>query len=106
VDGQLQAATPRFALTLGLLLLGVFPGDLITSITVGAHPANKGVPWWHGLGFIVVTLLLLGLPVLLVLVLGQRAKAALPKVRNWMTANSWVVSEIVIVVIVVDSLAR
>jgi threonine/homoserine/homoserine lactone efflux protein len=34
--GRLQTATPRFAFKLGFLLLGVFPSDLITSISVGA----------------------------------------------------------------------
>jgi hypothetical protein len=107
--GRLQAATPRFALTLGVLLMGVFPGDLLTSITVGAHLANNDVPGWHGLVFVAATLLLLALPALLVLFLGNRAKATLPEVRSWMTTNSWIVSEIVIVffvVIVVDSLVR
>ena len=43
-----------------------------------------------------MTLFLLALPSLLVLVLGARAKAFLPKVRDWMNTNSWIVSEIVI----------
>ena len=43
-----------------------------------------------------MTLFLLALPSLLVFVLGARAKAFLPKVRDWMNTNSWIVSEIVI----------
>src|SRR5687767_9539082 len=31
--GKLQSATPKFAFTLGLLLMGVFPTDIITSTT-------------------------------------------------------------------------
>ena len=31
------------------------------------------------------------------LTLGQRAEKLLPKVRDWMNDNSWVVSEIVLV---------
>jgi hypothetical protein len=31
------------------------------------------------------------------LAMGRRAETTLPKVRNWMNTNSWVVSEIVIV---------
>ena len=48
------------------------------------------------------------LPALLVLVLERRAEGFLPKIRDWMNANSWIVNEIVIVffiVITVDSLA-
>lgn len=95
--GKLQTATPRFTFTLGLLLLGLFPSDLITSIAVGAHLANHGEPWWHVLPFVLLALLLLALPALAVLALGQSAKTLLPKVRNWMNENSWIVSEVVLV---------
>lgn len=32
---KLEEATPKFAFILGLLLLGVFPTDIITSVAVG-----------------------------------------------------------------------
>lgn len=95
--GKLQTATPRFTFILGLLLLGIFPSDLVTSIAVGAHLANHGEPWWHVLPFVVLALLLLALPALAVLALGQRAKTLLPKIRNWMDESSWMVSEVVLV---------
>ena len=44
-----------------------------------------------------VTLLLVGLPLLDLLLLGKRGEDLLPKVRDWMTNNSWVISEIVLV---------
>lgn len=94
--GRLQAATPKFSLTLGFLLLGVFPTDIITSLSVGATLARGGDPWWHCLPFIVVTLFFLSLPVLLLFLLGERARTFLPKVRAWMNANSWIISELVI----------
>jgi hypothetical protein len=106
--GRLQTATPRFAFLLGLLLLGVFPTDLLTSVSAGSHVANDGGAWADGVPFIALTLLLLALPSLLVVLLGQRAKAVLPKVRDWMDTNSWVVSEIVIVffiVLTIDGMA-
>jgi hypothetical protein len=43
-----------------------------------------------------VTLLFLALPALFVLLLGERAEKALPKVSDWMNENSWIVSECVI----------
>jgi hypothetical protein len=95
--GKLQTATPRFTFILGLLLLGLFPSDLVTSIAVGAHLANHGEPWRHVLPFVLLALLLLALPALAVLALGQRAKTLLPKIRNWMDENSWIVSEVVLV---------
>jgi hypothetical protein len=51
----------------------------------------------RALPFILLTLFFLALPALAVLALGQRAKAVLPKVRDWMDDNSWIVSEIVLV---------
>jgi hypothetical protein len=48
------------------------------------------------------------LPAILLLVFGQRAQAFLPKARDWMNSNSWVVSEIVIglfIVITINSIA-
>ncbi len=99
--GKLQSATPGFAFGLGFLLLGLFPSDLITSLTVGGHLANNGDPWWYALPFILLTVLLLALPALLVVVLGHRARAVLPKVRDWMNTNSWIVSEVVIAFFIV-----
>jgi Sap, sulfolipid-1-addressing protein len=106
--GRLQAATPKFSFKLGFLLLGVFPTDIVTSTSVGARLAREAEPWWHCLPFIAVTLLLLALPALLLLLLGERAKTFLPKVRSWMNANSWIINEIVIgffIAITINSLA-
>jgi hypothetical protein len=99
--GKLQTATPRFAFVLGFLLLGFFPSDLVTSLTVGGHLANEGDPWTYAIPFILLTVLLLALPALGVAALGQRAQQVLPKVRDWMNANSWIISEVVIVFFIV-----
>ena len=99
--GKLETATTRFSFTLGFLLLGLFPSDLICSIVIGTHLANHGDPWWHALPFVFLTLFLLALPALLVLALGQRAETFLPKVRDWMNTNSWIISEIVLVFFIV-----
>jgi threonine/homoserine/homoserine lactone efflux protein len=95
--GRLEAATPRLSFTMGFLLLGFFPTDVVTSVTVGAHLAARNDPWWYAVPFILVTLLFLATPLLLTLVLGNRAREFLPKARDWMNRNSWVVNEIVIV---------
>jgi cytochrome c biogenesis protein CcdA len=106
--GKLQTASPRFSFRLGFLLLGVFPTDILTSWAVGTYLAAHDDPWWHYLPFVLLTLLFLALPTILILLFGQRAQAFLPKVRDWMNTNSWVVSEVVIVffiAITADSLA-
>jgi hypothetical protein len=99
--GKLQTASPRFSFRLGFLLLGVFPTDILTSVAVGTYLASHGDPWWHLLPFLGLTLLFLALPVLIVLAFGQRGRAFLPKARDWMNTNSWVVSEIVIVFFII-----
>ena len=95
--GRLQTATPRFSFTLGFLLLGVFPTDILTSVAVGTYLTAHHDAWWHGLPFVGLTLLILAIPSLLLVAFGERAHAILPKVREWMTTNAWVVNEVVLV---------
>jgi hypothetical protein len=46
---------------------------------------------------VLVTLLLVALPLIDLLLLGKRAEVLLPKVRDWMANNSWVISKVVLV---------
>jgi Sap, sulfolipid-1-addressing protein len=94
--GKLQSAKPKFAFTLGLALLGIFPTDILTSIAAGLHVAHAGDAWWQCLPFVGLTLFFLAVPSLMVIVLGKRADVVLPKIRNWMSRDSWVVSEVVL----------
>ena len=103
--GKLQSATPKFAFVLGFLLLGFFPSDVVTSLSVGGHLASDGDPWVDVLPFIGLTLLFLAAPGLLVAALGHRAQTVLPKVRDWMDTNSWIVNEFVLAFFVVIILA-
>jgi threonine/homoserine/homoserine lactone efflux protein len=95
--GRLQTADGRLSFRLGLLLFLVMPTDIITMLTVGGYLARRGDPWWNTVPFLLLTLLLAGLPLLILLLLGKRAQVLLPKLRDWMSTNSWVVSEAVIV---------
>jgi cytochrome c biogenesis protein CcdA len=94
--GRLQDANPRFAVTIGLLLYLLMPTDLIAMATVGAYVARQGEPWWHTLGFVVLTILIAGLPFIALLAMGRRAESVLPRIRQWMNANSWMVNEAVL----------
>jgi hypothetical protein len=94
--GRLREATPKTALVLGFLLLGFFPSDLVTSVSVGGFLSSHGDPYWHALVFVFLTLILLGSPALMVLLMGERAQTVLPRIRDWMNQNSWIVSEVVI----------
>ena len=106
--GRLQEATPAFAFRLGVLLFLAMPTDILTMLTVGHYLGNHASPWWHVLGFVALTVLLAGVPLLVLLLLGDRANEILPRVRDWMNAHSWIVSEAVIalfVAIEISSLA-
>lgn len=94
--GKLERASPRFSFRLGFLLLGFFPTDILTSTAVGSYLAGNGLPWTDSIPFILLTLLFLALPSLTLLAFGGRAESFLPKARDWMNTNSWVVNEIVI----------
>lgn len=98
--GKLQTASPRLSFRLGFLLLGIFPTDIITSVAVGSFLGSQGDPLWHYLPFLALTLLLLALPALTVVAMGERGKAFLPKARDWMNDNSWIVNEFVIVLFI------
>jgi hypothetical protein len=99
--GKLTTATPRFSFRLGFLLLGVFPADLVTSISVGTYLAANGAPLTDAAGFVLLTLFILVIPLLSVLLLGERAETVLPKIRDWMDDNSWIISEAVIALFIV-----
>jgi len=106
--GTLQTASPGFSFKLGFLLLGVFPTDILTSVAVGSYLASEGDPWSDAIPFIVLTLLFLGSPALTLLALRERGQRFLPKARDWMNTNSWLVNEVVLVffiVITINSLA-
>lgn len=94
--GELEGMEPKGSLRLGFLLLALFPGDILTALAVGGYASGQGDSWFSLLPFIVLTTLFLALPALALLLLGAKGQAALPKVRDWMDANSWVTSEIVL----------
>lgn len=106
--GKLQSADPKLAFRLGLLLLGIFPTDILTSAAVGSYLAAHDAPLVEAVPFIALTLLFLALPSLTLLLFRERATTALPSVRDWMNDNSWVINEIVIaffVLITISDLA-
>jgi hypothetical protein len=103
--GALQNATPRTAFTTGLLLLSVFPSDFVILVTVGMNLAQNEASLVAGLPFIGATILIAALPVLFYLLFHRRAQRAMPKVRDWMNANSWLVNIIVYVIFILLILA-
>ena len=99
--GKLEEAQPKQAFKLGFLLLGVFPSDILTSIAVGSLIASTGGSWIYTLPFVVLVLVFLALPSTMIVIFGKKAISALPKVRDWMNNNSWIVSEVVFALFIV-----
>jgi len=99
--GALQNAGPRTAFTTGLLLLSVFPSDLVILVTVGINLAQQNASLVGAVPFVAATILIAALPMLSYLLFRRRAERAMPKVRDWMNTNSWLVNIIVYVVFIV-----
>jgi Sap, sulfolipid-1-addressing protein len=93
--GKLMEADERRAFVLGLLLLSIFPSDAAVLITVGVNLEQHGSSYLDALPFIGLTILIAALPLLIYLLFRRRAMEAMPKVRDWMNANSWVVNIVV-----------
>jgi hypothetical protein len=93
--GALQQADSRLALKTGLLVILLMPSDIIIMLTVGVNLAQSGAGLLAALPFIGATLLVAALPLLLFLLFHRRAQRVMPKVRDWMNSNSWLVNIIV-----------
>ncbi|HEX6709945.1 MAG TPA: GAP family protein [Rubrobacter sp.] len=90
--GVLQNAAPGRAFMTGLLLIWLMPSDIIIMLTVGINLAHIDAGLSDALPFIAATALVAALPVLLYLLFQRRAQQLMPKVREWMNANSWLVN--------------
>jgi Sap, sulfolipid-1-addressing protein len=102
--GKLSTATPRFAFKLGFLLFFLMPTDVVTNATVALYLAREDSPLIAALPFVLLTVLLVSIPLLVLLLLGERAETILPKIRAWMNAHSWMVSEFVLMLFLILSL--
>ncbi|MBI0382618.1 GAP family protein, partial [Streptomyces albiflaviniger] len=90
--GSLMEADPRKALTTGFLIILLMPSDIAVMLTVGANLEQHDADWTAALPFIAATLLIAALPLLVYLLLGDRARRAMPWLREWLTTHSWVVN--------------
>jgi hypothetical protein len=93
----LQEAEPKRAFSLGFLLILLMPTDIVAVISTAnwLHDNNKNV--LHGWPLVAATTLLMALPILAYLLLGHRARDAMPRIRNWLTSNAWLVNLVVII---------
>jgi Sap, sulfolipid-1-addressing protein len=103
--GAMQNAKPKTAFMAGLLLLSVFPSDFVILVTVGVNLAQNDASLLAAVPFMAATVFIAALPALSYLLFRHRAKQAMPKVRDWMNKNSWLVNIIVYVIFIVLILA-
>jgi hypothetical protein len=92
----LVEAGPQRAFALGFLLILLMPTDIVATIATAGFLHKEGLGVIDGWPLVVTTLLLMALPLLGYLLLGERAKRAMPGVRDWLTGNGWIVNLIVI----------
>ena len=93
----LQEAEPKRAFSLAFLLILLMPTDIVAVISTVHWLHDNHDNLLHGWPLVAATTLLMALPILAYLLLGRRARQAMPGVRDWLTANAWVVNIVVIV---------
>jgi hypothetical protein len=81
---------------MGFLLIFLMPTDIASMATVGVNLQHNGDSLIDAVPFLALTVLIGGLPLLAYVLLGKRAKETMPKVRDWMSATSWLVNIIVL----------
>ncbi|WP_425281041.1 GAP family protein [Stackebrandtia nassauensis] len=88
----LMSATPSMALRTGLMVILTMPSDIVIMLTVGVNLDHHGETVLAAVPFIVATVLVASLPLGFYLVLRDRAERVMPRVRDWLNVNSWVVN--------------
>jgi hypothetical protein len=99
--GKLQEAGTNQAFRTGLLVVLFMPSDLIVMATVATNLQTSGESLSAAIPFVVATTLIAALPVLGYLIFHRRAVVAMPKLRDWMRTNAWLVNIIVCAVFIV-----
>ena len=102
---SLQEATPRRAFTLAFLLILLMPTDIAATISTAAFLLQSNLEVIDGWPLVAGTLVLMALPITAYTLFGERAKRAMPGIRNWTINNSWLINLIVLVYFIYSLLA-
>ena len=92
----LQQAEPKRAFGLAFLLILLMPTDIVAVISTVHWLHNGNLDVFHAWPLVAATAALMALPILAYLLLGHRARDAMPGIRDWLTTNAWLVNIIVI----------
>jgi hypothetical protein len=90
--GSLLEADTKRALAAGLLVILLGPSDIAVMLTVGTNLEQNHASLVEALPFVGATTLVGALPLLGYLLFHRRAAQAMPNVRDWMSANSWLIN--------------
>ena len=83
----LQTAEPKRAFSLGFLLILLMPTDIVAVISTVHWLHNSHLDLLHAWPLVAATTLLMALPILGYLLLGRRARDAMPGIRDWLTTT-------------------
>jgi pilus assembly protein TadC len=101
----LQEAEPKRAFSLGFLLILLMPTDIIAVISTVNFLHDNGLDVIDGWPLVAATTVLMAIPIASYLLLGRRAREAMPRIRDWLTTNSWLVNFVVIVYFIWQTLS-
>jgi hypothetical protein len=101
----LQEAEPKRAFTLAFLLIFLMPTDIIAVISTVNFLHDNKLDAIDGWPLVAATTVLMALPIGAYLLLGHRAREAMPRIRDWLTTHSWLVNFVVIVYFIYQTLS-
>jgi Sap-like sulfolipid-1-addressing protein len=93
----LQEAEPRRAFSLAFLLILLMPTDIVAVISTANWLHDNHKDLLHGWPLVAATTVLMAIPITAYLLLGRRAREAMPGIREWLTTHAWLVNLVVIV---------
>jgi uncharacterized membrane protein YidH (DUF202 family) len=93
--GALLTADWKAALRTGLLVILAMPSDILIMLTVGVNITQAHGSFADAIPFIAATVLVAALPLILYGLFRRRARRAMPKLRDWLNTNSWLVNIVV-----------
>ena len=85
-------STPKKAFILAVGLIFLMPTDIAAMLTVGINLASNNLGFLDAIPFLLLTTFIAALPLLAYLVFYRKAQIFMPKVRDWMRQNSWLVN--------------
>ena len=84
----------------GLVVILLGPSDIVVLLTVGTNLEHTHSSVIETLPFVAATVLIAALPLLGYWAFRSPAERAMPAVRDWMSANSWLVNIVVYVIFI------